>query len=280
MTRAMRVFHGEPTDTALWEGDVGPKRERVRINVERDADGRPRVVVAARVCPVGGDPCLAICLEHDDLVFGRFAIRGDDIVLEVALLGGETLSPREVQLAAWWVGWATAAFRDRLQTRMAGGAPTRGVPEPPATVRRGVEERIASSEELVSRYLAERFGSFERDPHWGHHAGFGSARVFVSVRHLLESSTAILVASPVLSGVELGPALARRAVELVGHELALRVAFAVDRAELWFESTVLGDDLDADELDRAVRSVAHLSDEHDDALQAEFGGHRYRDLAG
>ena len=59
-----------------------------------------------------------------------------------------------------------------------------------------------------------------------------------------------------------------------------RFAYATDRAELWVEHAVLGDDLDPIELETAIDAVAALSDGEDDRLQAAHGGRRYADLSG
>ncbi len=52
------------------------------------------------------------------------------------------------------------------------------------------------------------------------------------------------------------------------------------RREVWFQHVVLGDDLDLTEFKSAIDVVATSADEHDDELQAKFGGKRYADLVG
>ena len=102
--------------------------------------------------------------------------------------------------------------------------------------------------------------------------------MFVSVRHVLETSTAVLVASPVLSGVELTDALALDVAEVSAARSFGRFAFATERSELWAEVAILGDDLDPEELAAAITAVAELGDGEDDRLQAAHGGRRYADL--
>ena len=60
------------------------------------------------------------------------------------------------------------------------------------------------------------------------------------------------VASPVLSRVELGDALALRALELADGSPLGRFSYLQERQELWFEHTLLGDALDPVELELAV----------------------------
>ena len=103
--------------------------------------------------------------------------------------------------------------------------------------------------------------------------------MFVDVRPFLGESTVVRVASPVLSRVELGDALALRALEIADGSPLGRFSYLHERQELWFEHTLLGDALDPDELELAVGTVARVADGEDDALAAAFGGLRYADLA-
>lgn len=113
---------------------------------------------------------------------------------------------------------------------------------------------------------------------WGFHGGFGSTRVFVTVRHTLETSTAVLVSSPVLIGLDLTDALALDVHAIAASHPLGRFAYSDDRAELWCEHAILGDDLDPEELEAAVDAVAAIADGQDERLQAAYGGRRYADL--
>ncbi len=151
-------------------------------------------------------------------------------------------------------------------------------PDPHAAERRDSLEAVERAERWVARLLQDHYGGFEHDPDWGYHGPFGSARVFVSVSHYLEDSTAVRVASPVLVDVDLTDALALDAYRLYAERLAGRFAYLPERRELWLEQAVLGDALDAEELTAAVDAVAALADGEDDRLQAAHGGKRYQDL--
>ena len=125
----------------------------------------------------------AVLLENDALVLGRFRQRDGAVVVEQTVLGGHTLHVQEVRISAWAVGWAAAAFaRPRSPARLRGRA--RGASAARAAAwrpRRGAEARVESARERVERFLRERYGEFEDDPHWGYHGGFGSTRVFCRV---------------------------------------------------------------------------------------------------
>jgi hypothetical protein len=104
--------------------------------------------------------------------------------------------------------------------------------------------------------------------------------VFVSVRHVLETTTVVLVASPVLSGVTLTDELALDAAAIIASRPFGRFAFSADRRELWAEHSLVADDLDPEELTAAIDAVAALGDGEDERLQAAYGGLRYADLVG
>lgn len=266
----------DPGD-AVWRCLAGPYRTEVDVVVE---DG-PVVVARATVVPapeLTGAIASAIVTEHDGLMFGRFVHRDGAIQVEQAIVGGHTMNDQEVAISVWAVGWAAGAYEARWTQHLAGGVTDGREPVPGVAARRGADERVASTQTRVERFLAEEYGGFSHDEAWGYHGPFGSTRVFVSVRHVLETSTAVLVASPVLSGVTLTEALALDAAELTGARSFGRFAYAADRGELWAEHAILGDDLDPEELVAAITAVAELGDGEDERLQAAHGGKRYADL--
>ena len=132
----------------------------------------------------------------------------------------------------------------------------------------------------MQRFLEENYGTFEHHPEWGFHGPFGSARVFVDVLPVLDDSTAVRASSPVLSDIDLTDELA---LHLLGLETSTPFGsflYVPARREVWFQHVVLGDDLDLTEFKSAIDVVATSADEHDDELQAKFGGKRYADLVG
>lgn len=268
----------DPGD-ALWRCTAGPFRTPVEVRL---ADG-PVVVVTASVAAapaLTGAVARAILFEHDSLMFGRFVHADGEIQAEQGIVGGHTMNGQEVRLAVWGVGWVAGAYRDRWQRHLGGEAVLGSDPVAGVTPRRGAEERVASTQARVERFLRERYGSFTFDPAWGYHGAFGSTRVFVSVRHVLETTTVVLVASPVLSGVTLTDELALDTAAIIaGHPFG-RFAFSADRRELWAEHSLIADDLDPEELTAAIEAVAELADGEDERLQAAHGGQRYADLTG
>jgi len=275
------TFETLPAGDAAWRCAVGPDRVPVAVRIT-GAEGPPVVTLSSVVTEapaLTGRLAQAIAREHDGLLFGRFRHDGGAIVVEQAILGGHTLHAREVQIAAWAVGWAAAAYRPRWERHLAGEALGGDLPVPHVEPRRGIADRIESTTARVEAALGTRYGAFQHDPHWGYHGPFGSARVFVSVRHTLEVSTAVLVASPILSAVSLTEALALDVHRTAAASPFGRFAYAAERSELWVEHAILGDDLDPVELERAIDAVATLADGEDDRLQAAHGGARYADLA-
>jgi hypothetical protein len=278
-----RSFTALDPGDAVWRGKAGPDGAEVRVDLEPYADDRAAVRITARVAEapeLTPSVALACTLENDALVFGRFRHEDGAIVIEQSVLGGHTLHTEEVRISVWAVGWAAGAFAERIRNRLDGTVVEHPLPVPRAEPRRGAEERVQSARERVERFLRERYGEFEDDPHWGYHGGFGSARVFCTVRHYLETSTAVVVASPLLSGVQPSPELAMALHAITARETLGRFALSEEHGELWCEHAVLGDDLDADELHTAIDSVARIADAEDDRLQGRFGGQRYADLTG
>jgi hypothetical protein len=275
-----QLFETLEPGEATWRGRAGPEHAEVVVDVGL-REGRP-FATAHAVClaapPLDGAIAAAIAREHDGLLFGRFRHDGTAIAVEQAILGGVTLAVEEVRIAVWSVGWAAGAFQSRFQRHLLGDTIGGDQPVPQVAPRRGADERLRSTEARVTDYITRRYGQFERDPVWGFHGGFGSTRVFVTVQHTLETSTAVLVAAPVLIGVDLTDELALDAHEIAaGHALG-RFAYSSERAELWCEHAILGDDLDPDELDLAMDAVAGIADGSDDGLQAAHGGKRYADV--
>jgi type III secretion system-like peptide-binding chaperone len=263
-----------------WRGTVGLGDVVVTADV-RLGGGRPYVQVSADCCPAGpldGDLARLLVIESAETVMGRFALSGDTIRVEHAILAGTTMASVEVQATVWTVGWTAHAFAPRLLALMARQTPPPPAPETPAALRRDAADHVRMTTERVRRFLAQRFGDFQHDPNWGFHGAFGSARVFVDVLPVLEDSTAVRASSPVLSDVDLSDELAVRLVELAAESPFGSFSYMPTRREVWFEQVILGDDLDQVELESAIEVVAEVADGSDDALAAAFGGRRYADL--
>ena len=183
-----------------------------------------------------------------------------------------------------WVAWPflalsaymTLFFRD--PDRACDATPPPPAPSAPAALRRDAASHLEITDRRVKRFLDERFGGFEHDPAWGYHGGFGSARVFVDVVPVLESSTAVRASSPVLSDIDLSDELAIELLRLSAQRPFGGYSYVPSRREVWFEHAILGDDLDRLELEAAIEVVAEAADGDDDLLAGRFGGARYADL--
>jgi hypothetical protein len=219
-----------------------------------------------------------LLIENGELVLGRFHPAAGRVRIEHAILAGTTMDPVEVQASVWTVGWTANAFRPRLRALLTDTVPPPPPPRTPAALRRDAADHVAITERRVRRLLDERLGGFEHDPDWGYHGGFGSARVFVDVLPVLETSTAVRASSPVLSDVGLDRRLAERLMGLSGAGPFGSFLYLPSRREVWFQHVILGDDLDAIEFEAAIEVVAQTADGCDDELAAEFGGKRYADL--
>ena len=54
-----------------------------------------------------------------ELVLGTFAVEGEAVDVEHAILAGATMDAVEVQASVWTVGWAAASFGPRLRALVA-----------------------------------------------------------------------------------------------------------------------------------------------------------------
>ena len=263
-----------------WRGTVGLADVVVTADVEPAPDGA-YVQISADCLPAppaDGRLARLLVLENGETILGRFAVRGETIVVEHAILAGATMAAVEVQSTVWTVGWTARAFTPRLRALLAEQTPPPSPPEPPAATRRDAADHVRVTTERVRRFLTDEYGEFQHDPDWGFHGGFGSARVFVDIQPVLESSTAVRASSPVVSDVDLSDELALRLVQLTGERPFGAFQYVPGRREVWFEHVILGDDLDRVELESAIRVVSSVADGTDDELATAFGGRRYADL--
>jgi len=280
--RALTALREIEPDGALWRGIVGGAGREVRVELETLPDGRTAVEASSPLAPCDAlTPALARILlrEHDGLVFGRFRVRGGFLEAEHTILGGHTMHDDEVLHAVDAVAWASGAYAGRVQDALAGRPPTGPPPTPPTRELRGVDDMLVDAGRRVETLLRDRYGVFERDPAWGLHAAFGSARVFVAVRHYTGRSASVIVHSPVLLGVAPSDELAFAAQSLTDARHLGRFVHAEERGELWLEHALLADDLHAEELTAVIDAIAAIADESDDRLQTAHGGRRYRDVA-
>jgi hypothetical protein len=81
-----------------------------------------------------------------------------------------------------------------------------------------------------------------------------------------------------LTGIEMSPALMERVMHLNTEVLFGTFLLFPEDETLAFAATILGDKLDLEEFETALRYVARISDDYDDILQEFIGGKRAEDL--
>jgi T3SS (YopN, CesT) and YbjN peptide-binding chaperone 1 len=276
-----RTFTGVDPGGHSWRGTTATGDAVVTVDVEPAQSGAVHVrawAPALETGPLDARIARVLAGENAELVLGRFRHCGGEIVVEHTILAGTTMDPVEVQSSVWTVGWAAASYAPRLRALLTDAVPVPHTPQTPAARLRDAADHVEMTTRRVRRYLDERYGGFEHHPDWGFHGAFGSARVFVDVLPVLDDSTAVRASAPVLSDVDLSDGLALRVAELTGDTPFGAFAHLIGRRELWFQHSILGDDLDGEELEAAIDAVAAVADGWDDRLAEEFGGLRYADL--
>lgn len=146
---------------------------------------------------------------------------------------------------------------------------------------------VVQLKERVQRLLIDQNGSVSIDRDDDFFVRRGSAVVYIRVMPWGDRSTLVKVWSILVTQVPLTVDVYRWvAVEgqcfWFGHARVVEDEPAADApagqpllGRIQFEHVLLGDVLDADELEAAVHGVASSSDELDDDLQARFGGTRF-----
>src|SRR5437763_11875178 len=276
-----RTFTGVDPQGHAWRGTTGVGEGVVTVDVEARAGDAVYVHVwapAVRTGPLTPVVARVLAAENGELVLGRFAHRGEEIMVEHTILAGTTMDPVEVQSSVWTVGWAASAYDPRLRALLTEAVPVPPAPQTPAARLRDAGDHVEMTTRRVRRYLEAEYGGFDHHPDWGYHGGFGSARVFVDVLPVLDDSTAVRASSPVLSDIDLTDDLALELMRLAATSPFGCYSYQPARREVWFEHVILGDDLDRPELEAAIQVVADTADGQDDTLAGRFGGRRYADL--
>lgn len=131
----------------------------------------------------------------------------------------------------------------------------------------------------VERILTEQFGTYTVDADGDPFVDYESVRVFICARSWRKQRSVVSIFSVTNVDVPVTDALTRflaaeNLTAIFGH-FSLRVDDATGRGDVWFNHTLLGDFLDADELVTALSSVARLANTHDHRIKARFGGRLY-----
>lgn len=142
---------------------------------------------------------------------------------------------------------------------------------------------VLALKERVQRLLIDQNGSVSIDRDGDFFIRRGSAIVYVRVMPWGEKSTLVKAWSILVTAVPLTLDVYRWvAVDgqcyWFGHARAVEDEHVEGQPQLGriqFEHVLLGDVLDADELDAAVQGIANSADELDDDLVTRFGGTRF-----
>ena len=131
----------------------------------------------------------------------------------------------------------------------------------------------------IQRLLANRFGSVRIDKGGDFVVTLESAVVFVRAREWGDDQAIVVIRCPLVKDVPMTDALCRWvAVEgqnyFLGHA---RLNPNKDGATAWiyFENTILADDLDESELMESLDAVAIVSNRLDNELHQRFGGQMF-----
>lgn len=133
----------------------------------------------------------------------------------------------------------------------------------------------------VQRMLANRFGSVRVDKDGDFVVTWESAVVFVRAREWGNDQAVVSIRCPLVMDVPMTEALCRW-VAVEGQHFVLgrtRLNPSQDGNTAWiyFENTILADDLDESELMESLDAVVITSNKLDNELQTKFGGTLFGD---
>jgi hypothetical protein len=136
----------------------------------------------------------------------------------------------------------------------------------------------AQVKEKVQRILTESFGSVTIDKDGDFYVRFDSAVVYIRVLELKNETSIVRSWSIMLSDVQPTPEMYRW-VATNGQDNFFGHASVEEREDglvnIIFTHFLLGDFLDAEELNWAVIALGKTANELDDQLQARFGGKKF-----
>ncbi len=140
----------------------------------------------------------------------------------------------------------------------------------------GMGSRMKVLEERVNGYLNRMGVEPRRSPDGLYLFKYGSTVVMMS---LLEDEygTYVRCASTLLKDFNMTSDLAARLLRL-NAEVRFGAFLLFDDNTLSFAATILGDNLDYEELRQTLEYVAKTSDDYDDVLQQEIGGKKASDI--
>lgn len=140
-------------------------------------------------------------------------------------------------------------------------------------------QKLAAVRAHVERVLTEMLQRRpEQDADGDYLLPIGDVRVTVSPRAIPGGPVVVRVFAVTNVGVNVTPELGLFLARLNFGLMFGRFALDVEHASIWFDETLLGDQITDEELRFAVRVVASTADEWDDRIKQMFGGATWPDV--
>jgi hypothetical protein len=141
------------------------------------------------------------------------------------------------------------------------------------------EQKLAALRVRVEPVLTDAAGSKpEQDADGDYQLAIGDVRVVVSLRALPFGPTVVRVFAITNVGVNVVPELGLFLARLNFGLMFGRFALDVENRSVWFDETLLGQNIDEEALRYAIRVVAATADEWDDRLKQMFGGSTFQEV--
>jgi hypothetical protein len=137
-------------------------------------------------------------------------------------------------------------------------------------------KKLVAVRERVERVITEAMGSKpEQDPDEDYVLPIGDVQVVVAPRVLAGGPAIVRVFAVTNVGVAVVPELGLFLTRLNFGLMFGRFALDAEHSSIWFDETLLGDQLNEEALKFAIQVVASTADEWDDRLKEMFGGLKY-----
>lgn len=141
--------------------------------------------------------------------------------------------------------------------------------------------KLAAVRERVERVIVEAMGSKpELDSDDDFVLPIGDVQVMVAPRILPGGQSIVRVFAVTNVGVAVVPELGLFLARLNFGLMFGRFALDAEHKSIWFDETILGDQLNEQALKYAIEVVASTADEWDDRIKQMFGGMKYREAMG
>ena len=138
--------------------------------------------------------------------------------------------------------------------------------------------QVAVVKEKVQRYLLEVLNTVSVDRDGDFTFREGSARLFISVQPVGDSSASVRIVAPVVSEAPSSPELFKYIATDGSYRFGHLTCQEKDgKVSILFVHSLLGDFLDPDELKLAVFLMARTADEIDDEIVKRFGGRKFHE---